>query len=224
MNILYGFEHQLLPNWAYTVPEFFNDLINNGEKTTLYRAARNVYEKQGVEFPFTEDDFSGFHTRLDVDTVAILMRFPQPQEAPLCYCAFIFMDTSTKQIAYYTLEKGIDPISGKDMQFLCSWDANKRHREHGSIYTDQTSLSDVLLIRFFYSIFRGLKGISLPAQMKEENDHSKVLKCPACGYEIIFNASDIKDGDGLLVFCEQCGRIYQLNYQNGEFLIVNKIN
>ena len=45
MNILYEFEHRFLPNWAYTVPQFFNDLINNGEKMTLYNAAKNVYEK-----------------------------------------------------------------------------------------------------------------------------------------------------------------------------------
>ena len=223
MNILYQFEHNFLPQWAYGAPDFFNDLINHGEKETLYRAAKNVYDKNGLEFPFKEDDFSGFHVRLDVDTVCVLLRFPEPQEVPLCYCSFIFMDANTNQIQYYTLEKGADPITNREMRFMCGWDKKLEHKQYGSYYVDETSLGDLFLIRFFYAAFHDLKGIKLPTQPKEENERTGVLKCPACKQGIIYDQTDINEGDEFLVLCRNCMRIYRLKYQNNDFLILNKI-
>lgn len=223
MNIQYEFQHQLLPNWAYNSSPFFNDLINIGEKQTLYKAARKHYENRSEEFPFTEDDFGGFHVRLDVDTVVVLLRFPEPKEVPMCFCSFIYLDTKTNQIAYYTLEKGKDPTNDKDMQFLCGWDAKGQHQQYGSVYTEQHQLGDIFLIRFFYMVFRGLKGAYIPDQPKTESEKTRVLKCPACHSEIIFDASEIKEGDRFLVLCSNCLRIYQLRYENNDFLIENRI-
>ena len=223
MNILYEFEHRLLPTWSYRSDQFYNDLINIGEKKTLYTAAKNVYDSQKMEFPFTEEDFGGFHVRLDVDTVVALLRLPQPQETPLCYCAFIYMDVNTNRIAYYTLEKGTDPVDGRDMQFLCGWDSEGNHKQYHNFHTDNFRLGDLFLIRYFYAVFRDLKGIKLPDEFKEEKENTRVLKCPACQKEIIFDGSDINEGDRILVLCDYCLRIYQLKYENGEFLIENKI-
>ena len=223
MNILYQFEHNFLPKWSYGAPDFFNDLINHGEKETLYRAAKNTYDKNGIEFPFKEEDFSGFHVRLDVDTVCVLLRFPQPQEVPLCFCSFIFMDAKTNQIQYYTLEKGADPITNREMRFLCGWSKEGEHKQYGSYYVDEKSYGDIFLIRFFYAVFHNLEGIKIPSQPKEESEYTAVLKCPACQRGIIYNKSDINDGDEFLILCDYCMRIYRLKYQNGEFLILNKI-
>ncbi|MCR5096608.1 MAG: hypothetical protein K6A70_07710 [Erysipelotrichaceae bacterium] len=223
MNILYEFEHRFLPNWAYTVPQFFNDLINNGEKMTLYNAAKNVYEKNQLEFPFKEEDFGGFHGRLDVDTSVIVMWLPQPQEAPMCYCSMIFMNTADNRIAFYTLEKGTDPITGKDMQFLCGWNEKGEHREYGAFYTEKFRPGDIFLIRFFYTVFRGLKDVRIPEQPKEQGENCRVLKCPACQKEIIFDASDLKDGEQLAILCGYCLRLYHLKYENNDFMILNKI-
>ena len=223
MNIQYEFQHRLLPNWSYNSPQFFNDLVNNGEKQTLYKAIKSVYDNRQMECPYKEDDFSGFHSRLDVDTVVVLMRFPAPEEVPLCHCALIFLDAATKRIGYYTLEKGKDPITEKDMQFLCGWDSEGKHQQYGSIYTDQASFGDLFLVRFFYGQFRNLKGVKIPEQPKEENENTSVLKCPACKSEIIFDTSGINDGDHLLVMCGYCARIFELNYKNKEFLIENRI-
>ena len=223
MSIQYEFQHRLLPNWSYNSPQFFNDLVNNGEKQTLFKAAKSVYDNRKEEIPYKEEDFGGFHARLDVDTVVIVLRFPKPEEVPLCYCALIYLDTKTNRIAYYTLEKGKDPISERDMQFLCGWDYEGKHQQYGSVYTDQADLGDLFLIRFFYARFRNLNNAKIPDQLKEENENSRVLKCPACKSEIIFDASGIAEGDSLLIFCNYCGRIYELRYKNDEFLIENTI-
>ena len=223
MNINYEFQHRLLPDWSYNAPKFFNDLVNEGEKQTLYKAIKSVYDNRKVECPYREDDFSGFHTRLDVDTVAIVLRFPQPEEVPLCYCGLIFLDTNTNRIGYYTMEKGKDPITGQDMQFLCGWGIDGQHQQYGSVYTEKMNFGDIFLIRFFYSVFRNLKNARIPDQLKEENECTSVLQCPACKNQIIFDASKIEDGDVLIIFCPACGRIYELRYRNNEYLIENKI-
>ena len=223
MNTLYGFQHQALPRWAYNSTQFFNDLVNTGEKKTLYEAAKRVYENNNEECPFKEEDFGGFHVRMDVKTVAVVLRFPKPEEVPMCYCSFIFLDAETKRIGYYTLEKGKDPISERDMQFLCGWDKEGNHQQYGSVYTDQADFGDMFLLRFFYARFWNLNDTKIPEQPKEENENTRVLRCPACKKEIVFNASGIVDGDRLLVICGFCGRIYALKYLNDEFLIENKI-
>ncbi|MBQ6493365.1 MAG: hypothetical protein IJI92_05835 [Erysipelotrichaceae bacterium] len=224
MNLEYNFQHRIIPKWVYTTPQFFNDLINCGEQTTLYRAAKKFYEDNNTEFPYKEEDYSGFHTRLDVDTVAVCLRFPTPAETPLCFCAFIFMDTKTNRLAYYTLEKGIDPIDSREMRFLCGWNNEGTHQEYGAYYVEKYNFGDIWLVRFFYGRFRDLrKDIGIPSQPKEENENTRVLKCPACKQEIIFDATDIKEGNELLVFCNSCGRIYHLKFENNEFLILNKI-
>ena len=123
----------------------------------------------------------------------------------------------------YTLEKGKDPTDGREMQFLCGWNENGEHRNYGSVYTDTTVLGDNLLIRYFYTRFRDLKNVKIPQQPKEENDNTRVLKCPACKHEIIFDASEIGEGDSLVVLCDFCARIYELSYRNNEFLIQNRI-
>lgn len=223
MSTIYDFEHRILPNWTYHSTHFFNDLINVGEGKTLYNAAKTVYEDRKEELPYKEEDFGGFHARLDVDTVVVVLRFPKPEDVPLCYCALVFLDAGTSRLAYYTLEKGKDPTDGREMQFLCGWDEKGEHRNYGSVYTDTTVLGDNLLIRYFYTRFRDLKNVKIPQQPKEENDNTRVLKCPACKHEIIFDASEIGEGDSLVVLCDFCARIYELSYRNNEFLIQNRI-
>ena len=222
MGILYDFEHRVLPGWTYSSVQFFNDLVNVGEKNALYRAAKMIYEKQQIEFPFTVDDFSGLHGRLDADTVFSLLRFPQPTEVPLCYCALIFLDTKTNRTAYYTMERGMDPTDGREIQFLCGWDKEGKHQQYGSVYKEKASLADIFLIRFFYSLFWNLKGIRIPEQPREANERTRKLKCPSCGYEMTVDLSTIKDGESFLALCNHCARMNWFDYRNGEAILNDK--
>ena len=223
MKILYEFEHKLLPKWAYNSVDFFNDLVNKGIKETLYRAIKSVYDNHKEECPYREDDFSGFSTRLDVDTFVIVLRLPKPEEVPMCYCALLYMDLNTKRIAYYTMEKGKDPIDEREIQFLCGWDKEGNHNNYGSAYTDKYNFGDVMLVRFFYNVFWGLKTVKLPEQLKQDNGSSTTMQCPACKKEIIIDNSGINEGDEFLLFCSYCGRIYRLKLQDNDYLIKNKI-
>ncbi|MBR4462248.1 MAG: hypothetical protein IKS51_06690 [Erysipelotrichaceae bacterium] len=210
MNIYYQFQHRVLPNWAYRSEHFLNDLINVGVQEVLYNAIRNVYADQKEELPYTKEDFSGFYAWLDDETIVITLRFPKPEEVPLCYSAYIIKNVKTGQMMYYTLEKGQDPINGKEMQFLCSWNSEGKHQQHASAYTEKTHLGDLVLIRFFYTQFRNLQGFKLPEQFLEEGTGRNVIACPACQNGIVYDPSGIAEGEDFLLMCPRCGRIHAL--------------
>ncbi len=208
-NIYYQFQHRVLPNWAFHSEHFFNDLIQVGIKEVLYSAISSVYKDQNEELPYAKDDFGGFYAQPDDETVIAVLRFPKPEEVPLCYCAYIFKNRKTGQMMYYTLEKGQDPTDGREMQFLCSWNSEGRHQQYTSVYTEKVQLGDLLLMRFFYAQFRNLQGIKLPRQLREENLASVAFECPACQNRIIYDPSGIAEGESFLLMCDRCGRIHE---------------
>ena len=222
MNTYYQFQHRVLPNWAYHSQHFFNDLVNVGVKDVLFSAISSVYRDVQEELPYTKEDFSGFCAQLDDETIVAVLRFPKPDDTPLCYSAYIFKNLKTGEMMYYTLEKGKDPISEKEMQFLCGWNSEGKHQQYASVYTEKTHLGDLLLIRFFYSNFRHLQAVKLPEQFLEENEVSTAFQCPVCQNGIVFNPSGIAEGEHLLLMCDRCGRIHELVYQNGTFTAVSK--
>ena len=224
MNLFYQFQHNLLPRWTYTTPQFINDMMNTGVGTTLYKAAKNFYEKNNTELPYKEEEFKGYTARIDDDTFLVVMRFPKPEETPLCFASFIFADIKTNEKAYYTVEKGKDPFDGRDMQFLCTWDKNASHRNYGSVCPDEHPLNDIFLTRYFYARFRGLKDVRTPEEPVDGNENTRIYKCPVCGHEIIYDHLNINEGDSFLLICERCAVIYKLKYQNGEYLMENNVN
>ena len=222
MNLNYQFQFNLLPNWTYNTPQFISDLLKNGVGATLYRQIKSVYEREEAELPYKEEDFNGFHARLDDDTYLIVLRFPKPEETPLCYAAFIFIDVKTNRKAYYTLERGAN-LDGSLLQFMCYKDKDGGHHNYGSVDPNEHPLDNIILIRYFYARFRDLKKIRMPEEPLEGNERTSIYKCPICGHEIIFESADIKEGEELLLFCERCAVLYHLKLQNGEYTVINRI-
>ncbi len=222
MNLDYQFQFNLLPNWTYNTPQFIGDLINSGVGATLYRQIKNFYEREKAELPYKEEDFKGFHARLDDDTYVIVLKFPKPEKTPLCYAAFIFIDVKTNEKAYYTLERGVN-IDGSLLQFMCHKDSKGGHFNYGSADPREHPLDDIILIRYFYARFRTLNNIRIPQEPLESNERTSVYKCPVCGHEIIFESAGIKEDEELLLFCERCAVLYRLKYHGGEYETVNRI-
>ena len=222
MNLDYQFQYNLLPNWTYNAPQFIGDLIKDGVGATLYSQIKSFYEREKAELPYKEEDFRGFHARLDDDTYVIVMKFPKPEETPLCYAAFIFIDVKTDEKAYYTLERGIN-LDGSLLQFMCFKDREGGHHNYGSADPRQHPLDDIILIRYFYARFRALEKVRIPQEPLKGNDRTGIYKCPVCGHEIIFESADIKEGEELLLFCERCAVLYRLKYHDGEYAIINRI-
>ena len=128
-SVRYLFEHRLLPKWFFEDKmELIAMLLH--DKKTLPGILSRIFEKEGLENPYTEDQFNVEPAKLTDEIMMLKLTFPEPEEEPLCYCAYLFFDKDFKKPAYYSIEKGNEE-SG-DQVFVCSWTAKGKHVNHGT--------------------------------------------------------------------------------------------
>lgn len=129
-EIRYFFEHKLLPKW------FFDEQMNFTisllqDSSILYKAINDIYTGEGVENPYTSDMFKTEGGRISEDVFLLKITFPEPEEQPLCYCQYLFFDEKFEKVSFFTIERGIRIETGETVPFVCSWEADETHNNHG---------------------------------------------------------------------------------------------
>lgn len=223
MNIMYEYQHKVLPKWIYSSPEFFSDLITYGEKKVLFASCKKFFEDNLVEFPYQENDFGGFRIRVDADTVMVMLRFPQPEAVPLCYRMYMYVDTNSNRIACYTVERGMDPYNNCTLYFLCGWDENGVHRNYGSHDIEEMAVASIREMRFFYAQFHGLKDVLIPDFMPADTEGVRQIECPNCEVLMTYDMRMTKQGDRILLQCPKCMRIFHVRLDEDGFAILNNV-
>ena len=127
-GIRYMFEHRLLPQWFFEEQMKFVGLLLH-EKETLFHAISNIYEKEKVENPYSSEDIDVSAAKITDDVLMLRIGFPEPEEEPLCYCAYLFFDESFEKVSYFCIERG--DTESDDDPFVCSWTPDGVHRNHG---------------------------------------------------------------------------------------------
>ena len=127
-GVRYVFEHRILPQWFYEDKEQFVGLLLH-DKNVLFRVINNIFEKEEVSNPYTEDDFGVIASKVTEDVLMIKITFPAPEEEPLCYCSYLFFDHDFEKINYFCIEKGNE--YGENYPFVCSWDEDG-HSNYGN--------------------------------------------------------------------------------------------
>lgn len=129
-KIRYQFEHKLLPRLLFDKKENLIKAILMDESFS-YNCLKNLYDYEGIVFPYQEDDF-----KVEVDYIdhimSITLFFPEPDEELLCYCVSILFDRSLVNYAYYTMEKGCPILGGNELPCLCSWSEDGTHIHYGT--------------------------------------------------------------------------------------------
>ena len=217
-NLMYQFEHQLIPQWINRTPAFFNDMVKEGEQATLFRQAASFFERQGEQLPYSQEDFGGTHFRIDDNTVVVMMKMPEPEVTPLCHRIYMFLDTRDNRTGCYTLEKGSDPITGKELMFVCGWSADGRHENYGNFFLENFAQTVNLEIRIFYSKFYGLNSVSIPLLLSASFDTDDGVKCRKCSLDMHYDLNEMKEGSDVLILCPECMTIETVKF-DGEKLI-----
>lgn len=126
-EIRYLFEHRLLPQWFFKYQfSFIGSLLQ--DKEILYRMIHDLFKEEGLENPYTPDQFQVTVSNL-MDQMSLKISFPEPEEEPLCYCSYLFFDKEFDNVSFFCIEKG-----NKEDQmhpFLCSWTPDGTHLNHG---------------------------------------------------------------------------------------------
>lgn len=128
-QILYLYEHKLLPKYYFQMKDRFVMALLNGSEEFLRGFLENLYKDENRECPFTKEQFGLKVGRLSEKLMLVRIVFPTPETAPLCYYAFLIFDESFEKACFFTLERGADE---KEM-FLCSWNRDGQHTNYGTV-------------------------------------------------------------------------------------------
>lgn len=127
-DIRYLFEHKVLPTWFYEHKvTFVGELLRM--EGLLYGVINDMFNKEIVENPYNKSQFTMDAAKLLDNLFVIRIGFPRPEEAPLCYCSYLFFDDEFERASYYCIEKADREDGGS--AFVCSWTIDGDHINYG---------------------------------------------------------------------------------------------
>ena len=84
-----------------------------------------MHEEQGLECPYTEDQFNVEAVKLSKDISLLIITFPEPEQGPLCYKSYLFFDEDFGRSMYFCIEK-----NSENVPTVCAWNQNGEHAEY----------------------------------------------------------------------------------------------
>lgn len=123
-QVRFGFEHHILPNGFYTDKLNFIGMFLL-DKNGLFYVLKGMLEEQGLECPYTEDQFKVEPLRLNEEISLFTLTFPEPEQGPLCYKSYLFFDEEFKRAMYFCIEKNENGVPS-----VCAWNQKGEHLEY----------------------------------------------------------------------------------------------
>ena len=140
VELRYYFEHKLLPRCYFedtisfvgAIFEAYREDVESNSNP-LFDMISGLAEKQGIELPYSEEQFRAETIVLDEDNIMIRICLPEPEEPILCseiYLVFCIEDFSKKR--YFTVEL-LERKWLRNIYCLCEWEEDGFHGNHGII-------------------------------------------------------------------------------------------
>jgi len=126
-DVLYEYEHRLLPSFIYDETTDFKPMFIQ-KPESLFMIFDQLCGEHKIENKYKQEEFSSHAYKFNDEWMGIVIDFPMPEKAPLCFQAYIIFDNLGKRCGYFTFEIGpaINGVCGH----LSSWDAEKNHTNH----------------------------------------------------------------------------------------------
>ncbi|MCR5010297.1 MAG: hypothetical protein K6A91_05100 [Clostridia bacterium] len=132
-QVLYHFQHRLLPMWFYNSPKEFIGVLSE-KPDALFEILSVLLERGDVENTFRAGEFKVEPIEVNDDSMAIKIKYPKPADAPLCHGAVAFFNKDFDDLAFFTVEVGEDIEGG--FPVLCAWDKDGNHINYGKVSPD----------------------------------------------------------------------------------------
>lgn len=129
-DILYPFEHKLIPSVFYQKQDVFIKAVLSN-KELLYQILNDMFIENEIENPYTPEDVPISVIKLHDTLFVLKITYPEPEEVPLCYCSYIFFTPEFNHLAYFCVEKG------EGHAFLCRWTQEESHEKFGEVAMDE---------------------------------------------------------------------------------------
>ena len=128
-EILYSFEHELLPEAFFNDRQGFLSMLLQGPNE-LHSIIDNLFKLSGQENPFSPSEFGVEPNMVNADVASLKLKFPKPPEAPLCLASYVFFDRTFEKVSYFCIEKGDEASGG--FPNVCRWEEDGTHVTYGS--------------------------------------------------------------------------------------------
>ena len=132
-QVLYHFQHRLLPMWFYDSPKEFAGVLSE-KPEALYEIFSTLLAQGGVENTFHAGEFKAEPVDVSEDVMAIRIKFPKPVDTLLCHGALAFFNKGFDKLSFYTVEVGEDIEGG--FPVLGAWDSDGTHYTYGKVSPD----------------------------------------------------------------------------------------
>ncbi|MDO4976685.1 MAG: hypothetical protein Q4E53_05415 [Eubacteriales bacterium] len=144
-NVRYLIEHRILPEIFFEDPWTLVSAFLEDE-SLIYRIFKEQFERNEMEMPYKEEDFKISLNRLCKEALVETLELPTPEREPLCYKICLFFNEDFQKAGYYCVEMGNE--AENNLPFICSWDKNGKHGNHGRGMGDQ--MENILLCADHY--------------------------------------------------------------------------
>ena len=139
-NALHILQHKLLPGLFYEGKAGFVEFITDKEPNGIYEVFRQIIAAEQVDSPYEPEAFSRKMLELtDGRTAdaykefALIVTYPEPEIASLCFKSFFLFNATCSHRAYYTLEKM--EMNGKP--YIYEWNEDLTHPFRGTVSFDE---------------------------------------------------------------------------------------
>lgn len=127
-DALYIYEHKILPtNFFKFKGDFVATVLKR--KEVLFKVFDGMLAEEKICNPYAEEEFKVDVLRADDELMILKITFPEPEDEPLCYCSYLFLDKELEKLRYFCVEKGAG--IGGVQKYLCSWTQSGEHLNHG---------------------------------------------------------------------------------------------
>ena len=140
-DALHLLEHKLLPDLFFEGKAGFIDYATDREPNGIFEAFRQIVESKNVENPYAPEDFERHMIELtdgrtadEYKEFALIVSYPEPEIASLCFKSFFLFDATCSNQAYFTLEK----MEKNGNPYIYDWNPDGTHPFRGTVSFNET--------------------------------------------------------------------------------------
>ena len=133
-QVLYQFEHQLLPRWFYDEPKEFIGVLCESP-SALFEILSELFRRGGAENPYKAGDFKVEPGEVNENVMMLRIDYPKPQGEQLCHSAICIFNKGFDRLMFFTIEKGIDLDAGFPIH--AAWTPEGEHFNYGKVSPDK---------------------------------------------------------------------------------------
>lgn len=139
-------EHQTLPRFVLEGKGPFIKTLVESKGSILYGMMQEICSGNGIECDLDARFYTATAGKLEDGYYGMIIGFPSPKVAPLCFRAVVIFDENCEDIGYFTIERKEDGTQ-KFGEYVISKAGEMLYKDHGEVpdkYEDELNKAILL--------------------------------------------------------------------------------